>query len=46
MSELDIKKIYANGKDEVEFFKQLEKRNGETSKEIKGEVCTYENSAR
>lgn len=29
-----IRKIYVNGKDEVEFFKQLEKRNGETNKEI------------
>ena len=28
------RKIYVNGKDEVEFFKQLEKRNGETNKEI------------
>lgn len=34
MSELSIKKIYANGTNEVEFFKQLEKRNGETNKEI------------
>ncbi len=34
MSSLTIKKIYANGKDEIEFFKQLEKRNGETNKEI------------
>ena len=34
MSELSIKKIYANGTNEVEFFKQLEKRNGETHKEI------------
>ena len=29
-----VRKIYVNGKDDVEFFKQLEKRNGETSKEI------------
>ena len=34
MSELSIKKIFANGTNEVEFFKQLEKRNGETNKEI------------
>ena len=25
----EIKKIFVNGKDEVEFFKQLEKRSGE-----------------
>lgn len=24
----EIKKIFVNGKDEVEFFKQLEKRSG------------------
>ena len=29
-----IKKIYVNGKDEVEFFKQLEKRQGETNKQV------------
>ena len=29
-----IRKIYVNGKDEIEFFKQLDKRNGETNKEI------------
>ena len=34
MDIVNIKKIYANGKDEIEFFKQLEKRNGETNKEI------------
>ena len=27
----EIKKIFVNGKDEVEFFKQLEKRSGETN---------------
>ena len=29
-----ITKIYANGKDEFEFFKELEARNGETDKKI------------
>lgn len=29
-----IKKIYVNGKDEVEFFKQLEERSGETDKKV------------
>lgn len=29
-----IKKIYANGCDEVSFFEQLEKRNGETNKKV------------
>lgn len=29
-----IRKIYVNGRDEEEFFKQLEKRNGETDKQI------------
>ena len=29
-----IKKIFVNGKDEVEFFKQLEKRQGETNKQV------------
>lgn len=29
-----INKIFANGKDEVEFFKQLEERNGETDKKV------------
>lgn len=29
-----IKKIYVNGKDEEEFFKQLEKRQGETNKQV------------
>ena len=31
---IDIKKIYGNGTDEVEFFKQLEKRSGETDKKV------------
>ncbi len=31
---IDIKKIYVNGTDEVEFFKQLEKRSGETDKKV------------
>ena len=30
----EIKKIFVNGKDEVEFFKQLEKRSGETNKKV------------
>lgn len=29
-----INKIFANGKDEVEFFRQLEERNGETDKKV------------
>lgn len=29
-----INKIFANGKDEVEFFNQLEQRNGETDKKV------------
>lgn len=29
-----IKKIYANGKDEIEFLKDLKKRSGETNKEV------------
>lgn len=29
-----IKKIYANGTDEVKFFNELEKRNGETDKKV------------
>lgn len=29
-----IKKIYVNGKDEVDFFKQLEKRQAETNKQV------------
>ena len=29
-----VKKIYVNGKDEKEFFKQLEERNGETDKKV------------
>lgn len=29
-----IKKIFANGIDEIEFFKELEKRNGETDKKV------------
>ncbi|MBR1863463.1 MAG: histidinol dehydrogenase [Ruminococcus sp.] len=33
-----IKKIIVNGKDEVEFFKQLEERNGETDKKISAVV--------
>ena len=33
-----IKKIYVNGKDEVEFFKQLEKRSGETDKKVSAVV--------
>ena len=30
----EIKKIYANGVDEVEFFKLVEKRSGETDKKV------------
>ena len=30
----EIKKIFVNGKDEVEFFKQLEKRSGETNNKV------------
>ncbi len=30
----NIKKIYANGVDEEEFFKQVEKRSGETDKKV------------
>lgn len=30
----EIKKIFVNGEDEVEFFKQLEKRSGETNKKV------------
>ena len=30
----EIKKIFVDGKDEVEFFKQLEKRSGETNKKV------------
>jgi len=33
-----IKKIYVNGKDEVEFFKSLEKRQGETNKQVSAVV--------
>lgn len=33
-----IKKIYVNGKDEVEFFKQLAERNGETDKKVSAVV--------
>ena len=33
-----IKKIFVNGTDEVEFFKQLEKRNGETNKKVSAVV--------
>ena len=33
-----IKKIYVNGKDEVEFFKQLEERSGETDKKVSAVV--------
>lgn len=29
-----IKKIYANGKDEIEFLKNLKKRSGETNKKV------------
>lgn len=29
-----INKIFANGKDEIEFFRQLEQRNGETDKKV------------
>lgn len=29
-----IKKIYVNGKDEIEFFKQLDERNVETNKQV------------
>lgn len=31
---ISIKKIYANGVDEEEFFKQVEKRSGETDKKV------------
>ncbi|MBR6044632.1 MAG: histidinol dehydrogenase [Ruminococcus sp.] len=30
----EIKKIFANGKDEEEFFRQVEKRSGETDKKV------------
>ena len=30
----EIKKIFVNVKDEVDFFKQLEKRSGETNKKV------------
>ncbi len=33
-----IKKIYVNGKDENEFFKQLEERSGETDKKVSAVV--------
>ena len=33
-----VNKIYCNGKDEVEFFKQVEKRNGETNKKVSAVV--------
>lgn len=33
-----IKKIYVNGKDEAEFFKSLEKRQGETNKQVSAVV--------
>lgn len=33
-----IKKIYANGTDEVNFLKELKKRNGETSKKVEQTV--------
>ena len=29
-----IRKIYANGKDEVEFLKEVDRRNGETNKKV------------
>ena len=29
-----MKKIFANGKDEIEFFKELDKRHGETNKKV------------
>lgn len=34
-----VKKIYVNGKDEVEFFKSLEKRSGETDKKVTATVA-------
>lgn len=33
-----VKKIYVNGKDEIEFFKNLEKRSGETDKKVTATV--------
>ena len=33
-----IKKIYCNGKDEVEFFRQVEARHGETNKKVSSVV--------
>lgn len=33
-----LKKIFVNGKDEIEFFKQLEERNGETDKQVSAVV--------
>ncbi len=33
-----IKKIYVNGKEEAEFFKSLEKRQGETNKQVSAVV--------
>lgn len=29
-----MRKIYANGSDELEFFKELDKRHGETNKKV------------
>ncbi len=29
-----IKKIYANGKDEIDFLENLKKRSGETNKKV------------
>ena len=29
-----MKKIYANGSDELEFFRELDKRHGETNKKV------------
>ena len=33
-----VKKIYVNGKDDVEFFKTLEQRSGETDKKVTATV--------
>ena len=35
---IDIKRIYANGTDEEEFFKQVERRSGETDKKVSAVV--------
>ena len=34
-----INKIFANGKDEIEFLENLKKRSGETNKKVEQIVC-------